>query len=344
MQLVFLGTSAAVPTFTRNLPSTALRMDNGHLILFDAGEDVQRRMEAANLRFNVPTIICISHMHGDHVVGLLGLLFNFQMGGRTAPLTIIGPQGIAAFIIINFPLIGLRTTYPLEIREISVPKEFNPKEKLLQPKTYRNFDMLNLPKDQPDELSIEEGILYKTTEYTIIGTWVWHSVPTMGFRLIEAPRDGKFNPEIAKTLKIPEGHLWGKLQKGKNVTLPDGRIIDPIKEGIIGEKRNGRIIAFSGDTGICPGIEKVAENANLFICEATFDEELNSLAIEKAHLTAKMAATIAARNHVQELFLTHFSSRYSELEILLNQAKEIFPKTTIAEDLLSIEIRYIDKE
>jgi ribonuclease Z len=314
-------------------------MDNGHLILFDAGEDVQRRMEAANLRFNVPTVICISHMHGDHVVGLLGLLFNFQMGGRTNPLTVIGPSGIAAFIIMNFPLIGLRTSYPLEIREICVPEDFQPKDSLLQPSFYRIYDMLHLPQETPPEIPIEDGLLYSTRDYSITATWVWHSVPTMGFRIIEAPRDGRFNPDLAKSLKIPEGHLWGKMQRGQTVKLPDGRIIDPFKEGIVGEKRKGRIIGYSGDTGLCPGVNAIAKNTDAFICEATFDEELATLAVEKAHLTAKMAAQVALDNSARQLFLTHFSSRYNDLTNLKKQAAEIYPQTILAEDLLAFDIK-----
>jgi ribonuclease Z len=344
MHLVFLGTSAAVPTQTRNLPAVALRLENGHLIIFDTGEDVQRRLEAANLRFNVPTTICISHLHGDHLIGILGLLCNYQMGNRTAPLTVIGPQGIAAFLLFNFPIIGLRIMYPIRILEISNPQSSaDPQTHLIIPTTMLVYDFSKPEIDKPVELSINQGILLREKDFSLEGVYVSHTVPTLGYRLVEAERDGLFNPDKARELNIPEGKLWGQLQKGKHITLPDGRIVDPRATGIVGEKRPGNIVVYTGDTGLCPGVEYLMRNADYVICEATFGDDQELLAIEKHHLTGRQAASLAKRSGTKHIYLTHFSGRYKEVDFLLTQARELFPESYLAYDLLSVEIKPKDE-
>ena len=110
MDLIFLGTSGATPTKYRHLPAIALRLDSGHLLVFDTGEDIQRQFEAANLKFNVPTTIFISHLHGDHVIGLPGLLFNFHLNSRSKALTIVGPLGLASFLMSLHQIVGLKAS------------------------------------------------------------------------------------------------------------------------------------------------------------------------------------------------------------------------------------------
>ena len=276
MNITFLGTSAATPTKERNLPAIALRLNSGELILFDAGEDVQRRFEAAKLKFNTPTTIFISHMHGDHVIGLPGLLFNFHLNDRTAPLVIIGPQGLASFLNAHYFYIGLKAqTYDLVLYEVEIPEVIA--------KSYRENTPLNQENDQKMRLieyrnllssqyerrfiAKDNNILWQTTEYQVFCEWMPHSTPTLGFRFEELPRDGKFDPEKAKALGIPMGALWKQMQEGKIVKLKDGREINPVQEGIVTEKRPGYTIVYTADTGIGPILTDFVRNTDILISE-----------------------------------------------------------------------------
>lgn len=336
MELKFLGTSGATPTMDRNLPSIALRLDNGEILLFDAGEDVQRRFEAAKLKFNVPTTIYISHLHGDHVIGLPGLLFNFHLGGRTAPLTIVGPQGIAAYLDFHFQLIGLRaTSYSLSLLEIQFPKDDTPKGGM-DTIQYRNF---LTPKYERAFVQLVGNTVKITNLYFVKAYWMKHSMPTLGFRFEEKPHDGKFNPERAKELNIRPGILWKRMQKGETIKINGGSEIDPIAEGIVTEKRPGYVIAYSGDTMMCPNLLTLAENADYFICESTFSIDDEKLALDKLHLSTKMAASVARDANVSHLFLVHFSGRYRDVMVLEAEARRFFQETTAAVDLMNIEIK-----
>ncbi|UYP44931.1 Ribonuclease Z [Candidatus Lokiarchaeum ossiferum] len=336
MELKFLGTSGATPTMDRNLPAIAMRLDSGEIILFDAGEDVQRRFEAAKLKFNVPTTILISHLHGDHVIGLPGLLFNFHLNGRTAPLTIIGPQGLAAYLLFHFQLIGLKAqSYSLSLIEVQFPKDDTPKGGM-DTIQYRNF----LTSAYERAFVQISGKIIKIADAYVIKTyWMKHSMPTLGYRYEEKPHDGKFNPERAKELNIRPGILWKRMQKGETIKINGDTEINPILEGIVTEKRPGYIVAYSGDTMMCPNLVTLAKNADYFICESTYIIEDEKLAIEKLHMSTKMAATVARDANVGHLFLVHFSGRYRDVMILEEEARRFFQDTTAAVDLMNIEIK-----
>ena len=259
MELFFLGTSGATPTKDRNLISTALRLDSGEIILFDAGEDVQRRFQQANLRFNVPTIILISHLHGDHIIGLPGLLFNFHLNNRTQPLLIIGPPGLAPYLISQYQYIGLKApNYNLQLWEI---------EPLTEKVRDQNGEDENDPKDEKkneeqvvmqlaDQLNLSLKLriikydhflkpeynrstslhtsfeIYDNKEFSLVCSPLNHSVLNLGFKFVEKPRNGKFNPERATELRIPKSK-WSSLQQGRHVLLKDGRNIKPVELGIV---------------------------------------------------------------------------------------------------------------
>jgi ribonuclease Z len=336
MELKFLGTSAATPTKERNLPSFALRLESGEILLFDAGEDVQRRFEAAKLKFNVPTTIFITHLHGDHILGLPGLLFNFHLNGRTSPLIIIGPQGLANYLAMQYQLIGLQAkSYSLTLIEIQFPQDDTPKGGVNTIR-YRNF---LTPQFERIYIQISGSTIQITEFYVVKAYWMKHSIPTLGFRFEELPRDGKFNPGRAIELNIKKGILWKRLQKGEIIKNGDGSEIDPLKLGIVTEKRAGTIIAYSGDTMICPNLHILAHNADYFICESTYAIEEESMAIEKLHMSSKMAASVAKDAQVKHLILTHFSSRYKDVCLLEKEAQKIFPNTFAAKDLLTIKIK-----
>ncbi|MBN2156340.1 MAG: ribonuclease Z [Candidatus Lokiarchaeota archaeon] len=323
MEITFLGTSAAVPTRERNLPSIAL-LYNGDQILFDAGEDVQRRFEDLGLKFNAPLSIFISHMHGDHVIGLPGLLFRFTLIGRTTDVIIFGPPGLFSYLYLHRLVTGLRAPFLHEVYEIYL------EEKLL-----RKYDFQGSSDQKPEEIPIKKNTLYDTSDYFVDAFPVCHSIITYGFRFQEKPRPGKFYPMIAKKLKIPRGHLWKEMQMGKTINYK-GKSYNPEELGIIGPKRQGIIIAYSADTMLCEKLHPLANNADVFICEATYGNELKDLAEEKKHMTALQCAEIARDSNVGQLILTHISSRYTDENILLKEAQFIFPNTVIAHDMLRL--------
>jgi len=326
MDLIILGSSAAIPIRERNLPSIALRYRN-EIFIFDCGEDLQRRMAEAGIKFNKPLKILISHFHGDHIIGLPGLLFRFGLIGRTAPLTIIGPKGLFLYLFLHAKILGLKAEYPLKIIEIEVKNN-----NLL---VYKGF----VSNDSWEEIEINDNIILETKRYFLKFTIVEHSVLTFGYSFEEKPRPGKFNPERAKELGIPESYLWKLMHEGKTIKFK-GRWIDPLKEGIVGPSRPGRKIVYSGDTGPCENLVKLGKDADVLIHEATFSSDLEDVAREKKHSTSIDAANIAKEMNAKKLILTHISSRYQEdAQKLLDDAKKVFPNTILAEDLMKISIK-----
>ena len=326
MDIIILGSAAAIPMKERNLSSTALRYHN-ELILFDCGEDVQRRIIDAGLKFNKPTKILISHFHGDHIIGLPGLLFRFGLIHRDAPLTIYGPRNLFLYLYLHKKILGLKADYPFKIIEID-----HINNKILE------YD--GLDSESPiNEENIENNIIFNGKRYLMKFTIVEHSVLSFAYSFIEKPRSGKFNPERALELKIPEGRLWKRMQEGQTIEYK-GRKIDPEKEKIVGSKLPGRKITYSGDTLPSNNLIMLGKGSDVLIHEATFSDELKELAEEKKHSTSADAAKIALKMNAKKLILTHISSRYQEDAIvLLEEAKKLFPNTILAEDLMKITLK-----
>ncbi|MHA1727783.1 MAG: ribonuclease Z [Promethearchaeota archaeon] len=339
MEIIFLGTSGAVPNKLRNLPSIAILYE-GRQLLFDAGEDVQRRFEGASLKFNAPLTIFISHMHGDHIIGLPGLLFHFTLIQRTEEVTIYGPPGIYLYLLAHKLTVGLKPRFLKNIFEIHYDK--NDKNNLLK---YDFQSEFNPGQQQTKEIEITDGIICETGDYKIKCIPVCHSVQTFGFKFIEKPRQGKFNPKRAEDIGIPMGRLWKKMQMEGPIEFK-GKMVDPVLEGITGPKRDGIIISYSSDTKKCKALIDLAENSDVFICESTYREDLKELAEQKKHMTALQSAEIAVQANVHQLILTHISTRYSDEAdqlALLNEARSIFPNTILAYDLLRIDPRKNNK-
>ena len=325
MELIILGSSAAIPVRERNLSSTALKYKN-EIILFDCGEDLQRNLIEAGLKLNKPLKILISHFHGDHIIGLPGLLFRFGLISRTAPLTIFGPRNLFLYLFVHRKVLGLKANYPLRIVEID-----NDNKKLIIFET--------LDSDIPsEEKLLEDNVIFESDKYTLKYTEVDHSVLTFAYSFVEKPRYGKFKPERANELGIPESRLWKKLQEGEIIEF-EGRKIDPLKEGIVGPKRRGRKVTYSGDTVPCENLIELGKNSDVLIHESTFSKELSDIALEKKHSTSVDAAIDAKKMGAKQLILTHISSRYQEDAVkLLEEAKEIFPNTLLAIDLMKISL------
>ena len=326
MELIILGSSAAIPTNNRNLSSIALTY-HSNIILFDCGEDLQRRFNDAKLKFNKPLIILISHFHGDHIIGLPGLLFRFNLIDRTAPVKIFGPKNLYLYLYSQSKILGLNANYPLSIYEIDHEDNL-----LIE---YENLSSTS-PKNQYDLIS---NIILEKKRFKIKYCQVDHSVDTYAYAFIENYRYGKFHPERAKELGIPESSLWKKLQSGEKIVLK-GKTIDPYEEGIVNSKIPGRKITYSGDTTPCESLIELGKESNVIIHESTFSKELSEVAAEKKHSTSVDAANDAKKMSANMLILTHISSRYQNNDQqLLEEAKEIFSNTILAEDLMRLEIK-----
>jgi ribonuclease Z len=208
LKMVFLGTSSAIPTGQRGLSSTAV-IRGGEIILFDAGEGTQRSFAEAGLGFSKKMKIFITHMHGDHCVGLLGMLQTMSMLNRTSPLSVYGPKGLLSFVKNNIRSLKFGLTFPLEI------------------------------------ITVREGVVVEEKDYLIRACRGEHNIITYAYVLEEKGRPGVFHPEKAKRLGVPEGALWSKLQNGETIKI-DGRTVHPNQ--VLGLSRPGRKIAVSGDT------------------------------------------------------------------------------------------------
>lgn len=298
LRVIFLGTAGSVPTPKRSLPAIVIQR-KGELLIFDCGEGIQRQMIQASVGFHRRTKIFITHMHGDHVLGLPGLLQTMALLDRERKLKIYGPSGIEAFVRAIQQTVQFNLTFPLEIREVK-----------------------------------DANIVCEENEYEIHAVWADHVVPTLAYALIEKPRPGRFNLEKAKALGIPEGPLWSKLQHGSAVKLPNGRVVK--SEEVVGPQRPGRKIVYSGDTRPTENVAELALNADLLIHDGTFDDELTDKAYEDGHSTASQAAETANKAEVKWLILTHVSARYKNPDVLVEQARKIFLKTDIAEDFVKI--------
>ena len=326
MDIIILGSAAAIPMKERNLSAIALRYQN-ELILFDCGEDLQRRIVEAGLKFNKSMKILISHLHGDHVIGLPGLLFRFGLIERDAPLTIFGPRNLFLYLYLHKKILGLRADYPIKIIEID-------------PLSNKILEYGGLDSESPiNEENIENDIIFSGKRYLLKYTTVEHSILSFAYSFIEKPRSGKFNPERALELKITEGRLWKRMQEGQTIEF-NGRKIDPEKEKIVGPKLPGRKITYSGDTSPSDNLIMLGKDSDVLIHEATFSNELKQIAEEKKHSTSVDAAKSALKMNAKKLILTHISSRYQEDAIgLLEDAKKLFPNTILAEDLMKITLK-----
>lgn len=300
----FLGTSAARPTVERGVSSIAI-IREGETMLIDCGEGTQRQMMRYGISFNLGDIF-FTHFHGDHFFGVIGLLRTFALQGRTEPLRLWGPRGAQRMLKRALELGMDRMPFPVQISEIAA------------------------------------GDRVARSQYAVVPFAATHGGGALGFALVEEERRGRFNPEKARELGIPEGPLWGRIHRGESVTLEDGRVIVPSE--LVGPSRRGRTIVVSGDTRPSDEVARLASGADLLVHEATFGDEEAERAIETGHSTAREAAEIALRAGVARLVLTHLSARYSrDAESLLREAREVFPATTIARDGMEIEIGFGDR-
>lgn len=269
-------------------------------ILFDAGEGVQMRIEKYGV--NRKMAIFCSHTHPDHTIGIIGLLLRFSLMGRQNPLEIYGPTNIIPWVKFAQESIHLGTTFPTTV------------------------------------YGIENGHLWEAANATVQAFDVSHRGPALGYAFEYRRLTGKFLPNKAEELGIPKGQLWGKLAAGESIILDDGRKITPM-DVTLPPQRSLKIV-YSGDTRPCDSLREAAKDADILIHEAMYADSHSQLADERGHSTARQAASIASDAGVRLLVLTHYSPRYENGSIILEEAKEIFSNTIVAQDMMSITLSY----
>jgi ribonuclease Z len=302
----FLGTAASRPTVERNVPSIAV-VREGETLLVDCGEGTQRQMMRYGISFALADIF-FTHFHADHLLGVVGLMRTMALQGRAEPLRLWGPKGASRVLRRLEQLGGERLSFPVEVQELAASTPLRRDGYAIVP-----FD-------------VEHG-----------------GSAALGLALVEDERRGRFNPERARELGIPEGPLWGKLHRGVPVTLDDGRTIDPAT--LVGPTRAGRRVVITGDTRPCAATVEAARGADLLVHEATFAQEEADRARETGHSTAREAADVAARAGVGRLVLTHFSARYSrDPSDLEREARHVFPRVVMARDGMELEVPFAVEE
>jgi ribonuclease Z len=272
LTLRFLGTSASRPTVERNVSSMAL-IREGETLMFDCGEGTQRQMMRYGISFALSDIF-FTHMHADHMLGVIGLLRTLALQGRTEPMNLYGPAGSEKLLWKAISLGSEKQHFEIKVFEVSADA----------PLKRRGYSIIPFAVDHGDRIAI-------------------------GYQIAEETRLGRFNPDKARDMGIPEGPMWGKIHKGESVQLPDGRTIAPSE--LVGPSRPGRRIVLTGDSRPSESTIAAATGADVLIHEATFATEEAPRALETSHSTAREAAEVAAKAGVRKLVLTHVRSLFA---------------------------------
>jgi ribonuclease Z len=304
-----LGTASALPTEERHLSSVAVER-KGRVLLFDCGEGTQYRLLDADLpRVRVDAIF-VTHLHGDHCYGLPGLLSTLALQQRREPLTLVVPSGARAMLEAIPGSDPDELPFPVQITEVGE--------------------------------DLTHAVVYETDELTVEAHPLDHRGFTMGFRLEERTRPGRFNPERARALGVPEGPAFGRLQSGTPVTTADGTTVRP--EQVLGPPRPGISIAYATDTRPCEGGRALADDVDLLYHDATFTDEHQARAETTGHSTARQAAAVARDAGAERLLLGHLSARYGNPEPLEREARSVFSSAMVAEELRRYALDPRDKE
>lgn len=295
-----------MPTRSRNVSSVALRLpQRAEFWLFDCGEGTQHQILRSDIKISQLSRIFITHMHGDHIFGLMGLLATVGLAGNPHRIDIYGPTGLNDYLQACQRYSHTHFSYPIKVH-----------------------------KTQP-------GVVYEDDEYAISCERLNHRVTATGYRVTEKDRPGRFDVEQATALGIPSGPLYGQLKRGETIALPDGRTINGAD--LCGPLQVGRKIAYCTDTVYCESAVELSQDVDVLIHEATFSHQDAQMAIDRLHSTSTMAAQVALAARAKLLLMTHFSPRYGPgndivLDDLLQEARAIFPNTEMAYDFLTYEV------
>jgi ribonuclease Z len=304
VEVFFLGTGAGIPAKLRNVTSIALKLleERRTIWLFDCGEASQHQILHTSIKPGRIEKIFITHLHGDHIYGLPGLLASRSFQGGDSKLTVYGPKGIKEFVDISLSVSGTYLKYPLEFVEI------------------------------------EEGVIYDDDQFSVEARLLDHGITSFGYRIVEKDRPGTLLVDKLQNLGIKPGPIYKKIKEGEPVLLQDGTFLPA--DDFLDTPQKGRVVTILGDTRKCENAGILALDADLLVHEATFSSNEGKLAYDYYHSTTTHAAEIAKQANVKKLCLTHISSRYDRnaAEQLLAEAQGIFQNTEIAEDFKSIDI------
>jgi ribonuclease Z len=306
MQITFLGTGAGVPTRSRNVSCVALRLpQRAEVWLFDCGEGTQHQLIRSDLRISQIKRIFITHLHGDHLFGLVGLLASAGMAGHASGIDVYGPPGLEEYM-----------------REVTLLSETH--------FSYRSETHV-----------VETGTVFEDDEFKVTCLPLKHRIQTFGYRVEERDKPGAFDAGKAQMMGIPPGPLYGRLKRGERVQLPDGRKIDG--RDFCGPTISGRRVAYCTDTIYCQSAVELARGVDVLVHEATYASRDEDLAQRSLHSTTLMAARVAQEAGAKQLLITHISPRYvagspAQTDELVEEARSIFPNTEMAYDFLMVEV------
>lgn len=304
VELLFLGTGSGVPSKGRNVSAIALQLleERGATWLFDCGEATQHQILHTSIRPRRIERIFITHLHGDHIFGLPGLLGSRSFQGGETPLFVYGPAGIRSFIETALTVSGTRLKYELYIEEFT------------------------------------EGVIFEDEQFVVTAKLLDHGLPSYGFRIVEKDLPGTLLVDELRALGVKPGPIYQQIKRGELVTLDDGTVIDGRK--FVAPPKKGRMIAIMGDTRYCEASVELAEGVDVLVHEATFSANEAHLARDYYHSTTVQAAEVAKRAGAKQLILTHISSRYQGemCNQLLEETKAIFPNVAMASDFASFPI------
>lgn len=273
--------------------------------MFDCGEGTQHQVIRSDLKISQITRIFVTHMHGDHIYGLMGLLASCGLAGNPSRIDVYGPPKLEDYLKACGRYSQTHFSYPIKVH------------------------------------TVQPGVVFEDEEFTVSCLPLTHRVPAFGYRVAEKDKPGRFDVDRAVALGIPPGPIYGKLKRGEAVTLPDGRVINGAD--LCGETQIGRKFVYCTDTIYCENSVELAQDADVLVHEATFAHQDAEMAYQRLHSTSTMAAQVALGAQAKRLIMTHFSPRYAPgnaigLEDLLTEAKAIFPQTLMAHDFFTYEI------
>lgn len=305
MELQFLGTGAGMPSKERNTSSLAFKLfeERGTIWLFDCGEATQHQILQTTIKPRKIEKIFITHLHGDHIFGLPGLLSSRSFLGGENPLTLYGPKGLKEWVLCSLEVTKTHLTYSLEFVEI------------------------------------ENGVIFEDDQFIVTAKQLEHVIPCFGFRIEQKPLLGELLVEKALALGVPKGPLLGKLKNGADVILENGTVVN--SKDVTTPPKKGFVVTILGDTKYCESSIELSKDADIVVHEATFDHDTNHLASDYGHSTNMDAANIASKASANNLILNHISARFlpQDLEKIINEAKTIFPNVYIANDFSEFTLK-----
>jgi len=302
--VLILGSASAAPTLTRNQTSQLINIDEQYYLM-DCGEGTQLRLREHKIKIQRINHIFISHLHGDHYLGLIGLIQTMHLLGRTNELTIYCPSNLQEIVEVNLRVSESHLRYPI---------------------VYKHVDAKN------------SKLVYENEKIEVISIPLNHRIACSGYLFKEKPKRRRINPKAIKTYNVPK-HQINKIKLGEDFVSENGEIIKNLRLTL--KSLPSFSYAFCSDTKYFTPIIPIVKDVDLLYHEATFSDEHSERADKTHHSTAKQAAQIAVHSGAKRLIIGHFSNRYSDLNVLLEEAKTVFEKTEIAEEGRVFEVSFL---